>query len=228
MDKDLLVICPTRGRLESCARMIKSFDEMSSDCADLLFIIDHDDLNIFEYKELIARSKYGWFIRKKEPLCDIYNIIVTRWEISCDFYSITCDDYIYHTNNWDKILMQKLIDKGGGFAYGDDGYNHGAVPTTCIISGEIVRALEWIVEPSLKYLCGDLVWKDLGHALNRLYYVPEVKIEHMTPWAGKAEADETFKRTNSDENFTVDNKSYRTWKSNQMLLDVAKIRKALE
>jgi len=227
MNKDLLVICPTRERPESCARMIQSFDKKSSNRAQLIFIIDSDDRWFHEYEYMFARTHHSFIVRHQNSICETYNMIVTQWYPDYKFYSVTCDDYIYHTGNWDQVLMKKLIEKSGGFAYGDDGMNGPNLPTTCIISGEIVRALGWIVLPGLKCLCGDLVWRELGNALNRLFYIPEVKIEHMSCMAGKAEEDDTYRHTNSPENYTNDNKTFRTWRSNKMPADAAKIQGAL-
>ena len=129
--------------------------------------------------------------------------------------------------NWDRILIDKLEEKKGGIAYGDDGYCGENLPTTSIISGEIIQALGWVHMPTLNYLCNDMVWRDIGHKLNCLYYVPEVKIEHMHPLAGKAEKDDTFRRTNSSESYTRDNKAFRVWKSLQMKNDIKKIKGVL-
>lgn len=228
MDKDLLVICPTRERLESCLRMIHSFDNKSSNRSKLIFIIDYDDDKFKEYKKIFSLTNHPFIIRYQKSVCEIHNMMVTQLYPNYNFYSIVCDDFIYHTGSWDKILMKKLIEKGGGFAYGDDGFGGQALPTTCVISGEIIRSLGWIVQPTLKYLCGDLVWRELGQNLNRLFYVPDVKIEHMTHLAGKSEIDNTFKRTNSNINYTEDNKSFRTWRSNNLKNDLEKIRIAIE
>ena len=228
MKKDLLVICPTRERPDACARMIKSFHNKTSEKAELVFIIDHDDYWLNEYMDLFERTGHLYFKREYDSICAMHNVIACSCYPDYDYYSITCDDYIYHTGNWDRILIQKLEEKGGGFAYGDDMFGGPALPTTCVISGQIIRALNWIVMPELQYLCGDMVWREIGQRLNRLFYIPEVKIEHMTYLAHKAEMDATFERTNSEESYNKDNRAFREWKSKYMERDITKIREALK
>jgi len=72
-----------------------------------------------------------------------------------------------------------------------------------------------------------MVWREIGQKLNRLYYVKEVKIEHLNPLTGKSDKDETFERTNGGNNYTKDNKAFRVWRDNQMKFDIEKIKKAL-
>ena len=224
MQNELLVICPTRGRVKQCKRMIESFDDTSVN-SDLIFIIDYDDKHLKEYMDLLNCTKHSYAIREESSLCETYNSLVLEHFPDYKFYSITCDDFIYNTDCWDEILISRLVAKGGGFAYGDDGYGGSALPTTCVISGEIVQALGWVVLPTLKHLCGDMVWRELGQKLNRLFYVPEVSIEHMTPLAHKSEIDDTHRRTNASEIYTLDNKSFRYWISHHLENDLRKINK---
>ncbi len=226
-NKDLLVICPTKERPQICERMIKSFDKNSSSFAKLFFFIDHDDKYFNEYINLFDSTGHKFCIRGLKSLCEMYNHIVKTLN-TFQFYSETNDDFVYHTKDWDRILINKLKEKKGGIAYGDDRYGGSNLPTTSIISGEIIQAVGWIHMPTLDYLCNDVIWREIGHRLNRLYYMPEVKIEHMHPLAGKAEKDDTFKRTNSEKSYTRGHKAFREWKALQMNNDIQKIKEALK
>lgn len=228
MDKDLLVICPTRGRTLECTRMIKSFEQKTSEKARLIFIIDVDDPCFEMYETLFQYTKHSFYIKNPDQtLAKTYNTIVKSHYIGYKFYSITCDDYIYHTGNWDRILVRKLEEEGPGFAYGNDKYGGSNLPTTCIISAEIIEALGYIVLPTLEYLYGDNVWRDIGLAVGKLFYIPEVNIEHLTPLAGKAEKDDTFRRTNSQEMYIKDQEAYRIWIHEEKDNDVKKIKEIL-
>lgn len=225
MNKDLLVICPTRGRPEQCTRMIKSFNHKSSNKSRLIFIIDIDDECFNDYECLFNYTCHSFYIKHPEKtVTEAYNNIIKNHYNNYAFYSETNDDFIYHTGCWDRILINKLEEEGGGIAYGDDGFSGKALPTTSIISGEIIQALGWIHMPTLEYLYNDVVWKEIGLSLKRLFYIPAVKIEHMHPMAGKAGKDETFKRTNSRDSFDKDQAAFREWKSSQMEDDVNKIK----
>ena len=226
MEKDLLVICPTKGRPKVCERMIESFDKKSSSSAELIFIIDQNEQYFLEYLELFTLTKHSFTIRNQKSLCEMYNHIITLFP-NYKYYSETNDDFIYRTKDWDRILIKKLEEKGGGIAYGDDGYAGSMLPTTSVISGKIIQAVGWIHMPTLGYLCNDVVWRVIGHKLNCLFYIPEVKIEHMHPFAKKAEKDKTFEQTNSKESYIKDNKALNIWRKTQMKDDCQKIREVL-
>ena len=224
MNKDLLVICPTRERPVMCARMVKSFDEKTSKKADLIFIIDHDDKNLADYNHLFKYSNHFFYVRHQESVTEAYNKIVVDLCPGYKYYSETNDDFIYRTGNWDRILIKRLREKGGGIAYGNDGYAGPVLPTTSIISGNIIEALGWIHMPTLGFLYNDMVWKEIGQQLNRLFYIPEVEIEHLHPYTNKSIPDETHKRTNSPESYAADHKAFKEWRKLNMMNDLEKIK----
>lgn len=114
------------------------------------------------------------------------------------------DDHRPRTPHWDSILVSRIENQGtGGFrgvgvAYGDDGLQHGNLPTSCIMSADLVRWGGFFNPPGCTHLYLDNFWKLLGQSVHGLHYVPEVEIEHLHPYAGKAEWDEGHKRVNSD------------------------------
>lgn len=111
----------------------------------------------------------------------IYNDTFNKYP-DYDFYHLTNDDTIYHTPLWDKILANK-----GKISYGNDMFQGKYMPTFPMIDGDIVRALGWLVLPTLgdKGLYGDNVWQIIGNSLKILNYVPEVIIEHKWNKEGK-------------------------------------------
>ena len=81
------------------------------------------------------------------------------------------------TQGWDRLLLEALDKLGGeGIVYGNDLHQGEALPTAPVISSGIVGALGWMMEPSLKHMHVDDVWRDLGRAAGCLAYVPEVVI----------------------------------------------------
>lgn len=96
-----------------------------------------------------------------------------------DFYHISNDDVWYQTPLWDMKLA-----KDGKITYGDDGLQSANLCTFPMIDGRIVRALGWLVLPSLhgSGFCGDNVWKFIGDNLKILEYHPEVLLKHN--WGG--------------------------------------------
>ncbi|MFQ5786499.1 MAG: hypothetical protein ACE5H1_00815 [Thermodesulfobacteriota bacterium] len=133
------------------------------------------------------------------------------------YYHITNDDFIYKTTSWDKIIIDKLEFKGGGIAYANDLFSSD-LPTAPFITGDYARVLGWLQLPTLKHLSGDLVWRQIGLGLNRLYYLNEVIIEH------KQEKDGVYEKTNSQEMYKKDGKAFKEWLYTQCPRDIEAIR----
>jgi len=92
------------------------------------------------------------------------------------------DDIIFRTKGWDKILINVIENKGKGWgiAYGDDCTNNHRynLPTFGLVSGNIVRTLGYIYPRELLALFGDTFLLDIGRAIGKLFYCPDVIIEH--------------------------------------------------
>ncbi len=68
-----------------------------------------------------------------------------------------------------------------------------------------------MVPAPVDHLYCDNAIKDLGLAMDRLRYLPDVLIEHMHPVAGKAESDEQYDRVNSSSQYRKDRERYQNW-----------------
>ena len=143
------------------------------------------------------------------------------------FVSVTNDDFVYNTHGWDEALINAIEVKGYGIAFGNDGTKNKHLPSTCIISAEITRALGWIQYPRLKHLCGDMVWQYIGKELNRLIYVKDVHIEHKHFLYGKAKK-EDYEYSNSREMYINDNATFQDWLLNESQDDLRRIRSRME
>lgn len=92
------------------------------------------------------------------------------------------DDHMPRTVGW----ARELADAAGewGIAYANDGHQGEALPTVCAWGGELYGALRRMVPGALWHLYVDDYWRELGKALGRLTYLPEVLVEHCHPHAG--------------------------------------------
>jgi hypothetical protein len=184
-------------------------------CSDLLALVDSDDPCFIEYLDICEDIRVN---AEKRTTTELFNW--GFWQRPpYQFYSCTNDDFVYVTPGWDKILCQP-----GKICYGNDLLAKDAMPTTSCIDGEIVRALGWVQMPTLKYMYGDQVWKQIGHKLSCLLYFPNVIIEHRHWSALKAELDETYKRTNASAVYQHDNEAFHKWMKENMADDLAKIK----
>lgn len=194
-----LVICPTYNRQSQFIRMANSF-YVNSACSDLIVLTAKG--NIINLINQVNYKKYKYI-------------------------SVTNDDFVYNTHGWDKTLIDTITIKGYGIAFGNDGTNNKHLPSTCVMSSSITKALGWIVLPGLRHLCGDMVWQYIGKELNCLYYVPSVSIEHHHYLFGKADK-EDYEYSNSKEMYQKDNETFRHWVLNDSQEDINRIRVALQ
>ncbi len=114
-----------------------------------------------------------------KPITQIFNETFEKYP-DYDYYHMTNDDVIYKTKDWDVLLANAIIEPG--IAYGNDMFQSENLCTFPMISGDIVRKLDWLQMPTLNRYCGDVVWKFIGESTKCLHYVPEVIIEHK--WDG--------------------------------------------
>lgn len=224
--KEVLVICPSRGRPEMCGEMIDSFMKTSR-ISSLTIALDNDDPRLYDYIDVFkGRVAYTIDIRKSTT-----EIINSKWRYCSDcykYFSITNDDFIYHTDGWDeKLALMIRLHGGTGIAYGNDLLAKSILPTTSIISKEIVKAVGWLQIPTLCHLYGDNVWKHIGEQAGCLFYNDSVVIEHKHVFSGKMTADETHKESNARAMYVKDHNAFLEWLNNQSKEDIEKVKRLL-
>lgn len=220
-----LAVLPTRERPQIAERMIKSFVETSR-FTTLKVCVDFDDPHLDKYQEIFARYKISYLIQERTNNTETLNQTFSGMK-DYDFYHITNDDVVYRTPGWDEIFINKIKDKGHGIAFGNDLLRPGDLCCFPFISGEIVRILGWLQLPGTEHMYGDNLWYELGRKMGRLYYIPDVVIEHMHWSNEKAPIDTSYQRTNSSTMFRKDMEVFRQWHSTRFIKDVNKITEAL-
>jgi len=224
--KKLLVIVPTRGRPKMLKKFIQSFEKTASRDTTVLFYLDDNDPELQRYRQHI--KPYPYMIGKQKTITEIFNGIATESFPDMDYYMPCNDDFIFHTKNWDLKLMDVIKkNTGSGIAFGDDKIQGQNMCTTSVISGDIVRAVGYLQMPSLTHLCGDNVWYTIGRGINRLYYLPEVVIEHNHFMNEKVEKDKIYEYTNSQSMYDRDGAALKRWVKDSAKNDVSKIMKVL-
>lgn len=112
------------------------------------------------------------------------------------------DDHRVRTDGWDRTLAEAAGE--WGIAYGNDLLRGAELPTSVMMSADIIRVLGKMCPAELWHMYCDDYWKALGSELGRLAYLPDVVIEHLHPAAGKAQVDESYHQTNNPEVFSRD------------------------
>jgi hypothetical protein len=217
--RDLLIIVPTRGRPESVARLAEAGRATTDAATDLVFALDNDDEPSAE-----AAAALGIYrvTGPRNHLAGWTNLIARHCMKEYRVLASLGDDHAPRTPGWDRLLLEAIGVMGGtGFAYGNDLLQGAALPTAVAVSSNIVSALGWMCEPSMRHYCIDNVWKDLGEGAGCLAYLPDVIIEYVHPAAGKAAPDVTHNEAVARD--TEDFTAYAHWKVWRMTADIATV-----
>lgn len=212
---DLAIIVPTRGRPENIQKVIAAWDFTNAwDHADLILAVDADDPEIGGYLKLVTAIDLGvktlsvptWI-----PM--VHKLDAAARDAAPDYFAIgfAGDDHLPQTIGWAERYLTVLRELGTGMVYGDDGYQGAKLSTEWAVTADAVRALGRMVPAPVEHMYCDNSMMDLYGGAGALRHLPEVRIEHMHPIAGKAESDDQYKRVNHRDQFSRDRQAYQRW-----------------
>jgi hypothetical protein len=222
------MICPSRSRPQSAYEVIDTWEKTQSGFSDLIFYIDDDDVTAENYPKpghpniaIVKGPRKGITGSTNQAVVDFPDY---------GYYGFIGDDHRFRTVGWDKIFIDTIKEKGKGWgiAYGDDLYMREQLPTEAVISANIIKAMGFMVYPEFKHLYIDNFWKEMGIAIGRLFYIPEIVIEHMHYTMGKSIVDDLYKEVNDPKMYTVDRNTFHDFVANLKDIYVDKIKKAME
>lgn len=222
------MICPSRSRPQKAYEVIDTFKKTYSKRAKLIFYLDDDDVTVKDY----PKSKDSDVIVHIGPRYGItgsVNQATTNYP-NYRFYGFIGDDHRFRTENWDQKFIETIDEKGKGWgiAYGDDLLMHEKLPTEVVISKNIIDAMGCMVYPELKHLYIDNFWMEIGRGIERLFYIPEIIIEHMHYTMGKSEQDALYREVNSLESNERDSKVFVDFMANVKDIYVNNIKAAMK
>jgi hypothetical protein len=221
-----MIMVPVRGRKANCERLLASYEE-TVDSADMVFILDPDDLATYE--------GVGWG-RTRQVVLDPRGMIGPKRNYAAslfvnDYDALMCaeDDITFGAaKGWDTILMAELAGMGGsGMVYPDED-RRTDVPENVLISTDIVKALGWFCEPSMQHYWIDNAWADLGKGAGCLKLCTDVKWENFHYSMGKAgntARDKTY--SEAERLGAADAAAYGVWRRDRMAADVATVMRVL-
>ena len=102
------------------------------------------------------------------------------------------------------------------------------MPTQVAFTTDIAKALGAMCDPSFDHLCVDVVWKDLGDAIGRIKYLPDVIVEHMHYLNKKSRRDKAYLAVNNPMIARHDANAYDVYKQGQFHEDVKKLKRLVE
>lgn len=227
MASGLLTLVPTRNRVENALGFLDVFYKTSTeDDSGLLFVVGTEDPRLEEYKRYIQPRHLVIF--PERGIVKAMNYVVScGYAEEYEAVGFMGDDHRPRTIGWDKSYISNLRDLGHGFVYGNDLLMGERIPTQVAISLPIIQTLGYFGHPSFTHLNVDVSWYDLGHAIGRIRYLPDVVVEHVHPAAGKALNDEGYMWANSSEMVARDGKAYEIWKRDIFPEEVKKLQELL-
>lgn len=219
----LLTLVPTRNRVENALRLLDAFYKTTElDNSGLLFVVGTEDPRCNEYLEKIPPEHIITF--PERGLVKALNYAVSKgYADEYEALGFMGDDHLPRTYGWDSAYLGSLRKLGYGYVYGNDLLVGERIPTQVAISSSIIKALGFFGPPGFTHLHVDITWKDMGTALGKLQYLPDIIIEHLHPAAGKAEEDSGYKWANSAFMVKKDEQEYARWKREDFRTQVHRV-----
>jgi len=215
MNNKLLTICTTRIRPHRITEMLESFDRTKS-IADMVIYVADDDPCLEEYKKVLEGRNY--IIGVRRHLVGAENYISAYLYPDYQYYQGINDDHVYHTPQWDEILINDIEIKGKrwGVACGrdlmhDEDWDKGKLPSAPVVSGNIVRTLGYLNWPELQHVYSDDYLRDIAQGINCFFRNDNVIIEHKHCLNGKAPWDDNYRWVTGEEQLAYGKKIYEDW-----------------
>lgn len=232
----LAVIVPTRGRPENIQKVISAWDFTNAwDHAHLVLAVDGDDPKYRGYADLFEQTRhpdtdealFSFMVQDRwTPMVYKLNKAAVALALSRKYFALgfAGDDHLPQTIGWAARYLTVLRELGTGMVYGDDGYQGRKLSTEWAVTADAVRALDRMVPADVEHMYCDNAMMDLFGGAKAMRHLPEVRIEHMHPYAGKAERDDQYDRVNHRDQFAKDRRAYESWRDKWKISHVALIR----
>lgn len=225
---DLAIIVPTRGRPANIERVISAWDFTNAwDHADLVLVADADDPEIQGYRDLIDPEACP--VRLLEtpqwtPM--VHKLDLAAREMAELYWAVgfAGDDHLPQTIGWAARYLTVLRELGTGMVYGDDGYQGAKLATEWAMTSDVVRALGRMVPAPVEHMFCDNAVLELFTVAGAARHLPEVRIEHRHPYAGKASSDAQYERVNSRDQMGRDRRTFRKWQAATLATQAATVR----
>ncbi len=217
MTAQLAVIVPTRERPGNAARLAAAFRETTALDAVPVFVADHDDPLLPEYKALLdagslPRLMIYTHTEGGRGLCFPLNFAARQYASVYDYVGFMGDDHLPRTHGWDELMVHELDSLEPRIAYGNDLLQGRNLPTAVFMQSRMIRTLGVMAPQVMRHLYLDNFWKHLGEQTGGLRYRDDVVIEHLHPVAGKAAWDHRYAAVNASERDTADRIAWETYR----------------
>lgn len=217
MAKSNLVILPSRSRPQNVERCINALKENSL-ISDFCVAIDDDQSDLYPRLDGVIYE-----VNPRMRLNGTLNLVATKYAKKYQTIYFIGDDNLVKSKNWDQSLAEPINTKGYGVSYGNDLFQGQNLPTAAMMSTNIIEILGFMSPPQLIHLFMDNFWMVLGLNIGSLYYFDDVIIEHLHPYAGKAEIDDGYIEANSTERVSADEREFARYLADEFQNDLKKV-----
>jgi hypothetical protein len=226
-DVDLLFIVPSRGRPHNIAALHDAWSATTTGVSGLLVAADADDPELPGYEQVCAERGIELTVGPRIRMVPTLNKVAVERAPHHFALGFLGDDHRPRTLGFDAHYLAELRTLGTGFVYGNDLLAGERLPTQWAQTSDIVQALGAMVPAPVRHLWADNMIFDLGHAVDRIRYLPDVIVEHCHPLAGTAVEDDGYREVNHPDAHEADRLIYADWYANRMAADVEKLRALL-
>ena len=224
---EMALIVPSRGRPNNIRRLSEALLDTNS-LVDFYVGVDSDDPKLDEYRRWEECYGFDLVVSKdRKRFGSTLNDIAMDIKDNYLHIGWMGDDHIPKTWMWDEHYRTKLNELGTGIVYGNDLVMGKSIATQLTMTSNILDELGYAVPPGFIHLYIDNYFMELGKAIDRLVYLPDVIVQHMHPCAGTAKEDQTYKEANSPENWSNDKKRFEQYVTDELPADVEKLRRLL-
>lgn len=220
--KPIALLVPTRARPHNARKLIDAWWSATEGKSTLYFMVDSDDPEILSYQDIaitVDNADVVVMIGRPARLVEWTNFMAEHlWQrTGHKIFGSIGDDHLPESSGWESAIIEAVeaMPNKAGVVYGDDGVHGGNLATAFFMTANITDALGYMCPPELEHLYCDNAAMDIGRA-STLIYLPDVKITHYHPIAGKAEWDDTYVRGNEGRVQHHDSLAYSKWKAEEL------------
>lgn len=219
----IALLIPTRGRSESIKNILEEYKTYGGGYTDVIMGVDTDDPKYLEYMDLLGKyDNLFVHIGPRKRLGPTLNDMATIYAPQYYILGFIGDDMRPRSEKWDISIITEMAKIRSGFVHGDDGHWGEQLATQIFVSSDIIEKLGYMVPPGMIHMYLDNFWSEFARAIDRFSYRGDIKIDHLHPAWGKAEMDESYLETNTNERMNQDRALFEEYKRTKMQEDVGK------
>lgn len=183
-----LFLLPVRQRAHRIPALLERLGS-----ARVLFILDQNDPQLKEYRELLAGRET--LILPEYHTSKKLNVAFDK-NPNEPAYGFLGDDLLLPEDpEWSSILASSV--PRHGLAFCDDGIHGPRLPTHPVLCGDLVRALGWFAHPCFHHNGIDIVWREIAYAFGGCTYVMDISFSHQHRCLDPSRNDSTYQKADA-------------------------------